>query len=148
MKFGVGIGVAVLRGGRVLLGLRTKESGSDLQENEVWTLPGGKVTPSETLVQCVLRELEEETGLKARGEDLLFVSLSDDIIPSAHYVTAGFALEKFEGEPRALEPDEISEWKWFPLDELPKNLYFPSRKLLETLSRSNPDETNRAYYRA
>ncbi|MFW5746569.1 MAG: NUDIX domain-containing protein, partial [Nanoarchaeota archaeon] len=39
--------------------------------------------------------------------------------------------QNFDGEPEAREPDEIMEWKWFPLDQLPAPLYPPSAKLLE-----------------
>ena len=28
-----------------------------------------------------------------------------------------------------MEPDEIVDWKWFNVDNLPKNLYFPSEKV-------------------
>jgi hypothetical protein len=30
-----------------------------------------------------------------------------------------------------MEPEEITEWKWFPLGELPKQMFFPSEKLID-----------------
>ena len=39
--------------------------------------------------------------------------------------------EDFSGDAKVMEPDEIVEWKWFDLNNLPKNMYFPSAKLLE-----------------
>jgi hypothetical protein len=30
-----------------------------------------------------------------------------------------------------MEPDEITEWQWFDLNNLPSPLYFPSAKVLE-----------------
>ena len=31
-----------------------------------------------------------------------------------------------------MEPTKEDEWKWFDLDNLPKNLYSPSKKFIET----------------
>jgi len=39
--------------------------------------------------------------------------------------------EDFFGEPKVMEPDEITEWQWFDLDNLPSPLFFPSAKVLE-----------------
>jgi 8-oxo-dGTP diphosphatase len=41
-----------------------------------WSLPKGKLEPGETWEQAALREIEEETGLRARLEDEL---------PATHY---------------------------------------------------------------
>ena len=38
-----------------------------------------------------------------------------------------------------MEPDEITEWHWFDLDDLPSPLYFPSARILENF------ELNRIY---
>ena len=38
--------------------------------------------------------------------------------------------EGFSGEAKVMEPDEITEWGWFELDNLPKPLYFPSERIL------------------
>jgi len=35
-----------------------------------------------------------------------------------------------------MEPDEITEWKWFDLDDLPDPLYFPSEKVLNNYSEN------------
>jgi hypothetical protein len=41
--------------------------------------------------------------------------------------------EKFRGEPQVMEPDEIVEWRWFSLENLPTPLFPPSAKIVENL---------------
>lgn len=133
-KVGVGFGVMVLKEGKVLLDRRhdNPEKASSLMHGEgTWTMPGGKLHFGEDLKEAALRELSEETGLQAQKEDLKIISVTNDIVPDAHFVTIGFLCEKFEGEPKVMEPDEIVKWQWFELDKLPSPLYFPSGKILK-----------------
>ena len=57
--------------------------------------------------------------------------MTNDIVEDAHFVTIGFLCQDFEGEPQVREPDEITEWRWFPLNELPTPIFFPSEKALK-----------------
>jgi mutator protein MutT len=140
----VGVGVLILKGGKVLLGRRhedPKKADSELHGEGTWTLPGGKVEFGEKLAETCVREVFEETGLKITENALELINVSDDILPDAHFVTAGFLCRDFEGEPKVLEPDEITEWKWFSIERLPKPLFGPSRKLLEAfISRRDKSE--------
>ena len=133
MKIGVGVGVLIIRDGKVLLGLRNPDlikAGSELQGQGAWTMPGGKVDPGERLDEAARRELAEETGLTARKME--FFCVQDDIKDSAHYVTVGFMASIAKGDsPSALEPETILEWRWFDFDNLPPNLYNPSKKFIE-----------------
>lgn len=52
----------------------------------------------------------------------------------AHFVTIGLICTDFEGEPKVMEPDEITEWRWFPIDQPPKPIFFPSEKILKNYS--------------
>ncbi|GAB6843213.1 NUDIX hydrolase [Methylorubrum rhodinum] len=56
----IGVSVAVIRDGRVLLAQRAAEP-----MRGVWTLPGGLVEAGERLAEAALRELEEEVGSRA-----------------------------------------------------------------------------------
>ena len=66
------------------------------------------------------------------SDDLEVISLTNDIVPTAHFVTVGLLCKNFpkDAEPRVMEPDEITQWKWFSLDELPSPLFKPSQKVL------------------
>jgi ADP-ribose pyrophosphatase YjhB (NUDIX family) len=132
MKPGLGVGVMILKDNKVLLGLRNPNKikvSSELQGQGTWTMPGGKVEFMEKLVDAAKRELEEETSLKATNLELLCVS--DDMTDTAHYVTVGFIVKEFTGEVKTMEPETIMEWKWFDLNDLPTNLYNPSKVVLE-----------------
>lgn len=132
-KIGIGVGTMVMRDDKVLLGLRNpdkEKASSELQGQGTWTMPGGKVDEGEKLIEAAYRELAEETGIA--NIDLQFIALQDDITDFAHYVTAGFIGELSRDiEPQVLEPETIMEWRWFDLNDLPENMYFPSRKFIE-----------------
>lgn len=133
-KMGAGFGLMVLKDNKVLLGRRhdDPEKADSLMHGEgTWTMPGGKLHFGEHLKEAALRELQEETSLTAQKEDLKIISVTNDIVYDAHFVTIGFLCEKFEGEPKIIEPDEIVEWQWFSLDNLPKPIFPPSEKILK-----------------
>lgn len=53
--------------GRILLAKQV------LRERSHWTLPGGQQEFDETLEECLVREIREETGLEVRRGDLLYL---------------------------------------------------------------------------
>lgn len=133
-KPGIGFGVMMLKDGKVLLGQRhpdPEKASSKLHGEGSWTMPGGKLDFGETLAQGAVRELLEETGMKTDVKNLKIMSVADEILEDVHFVTVGFLCEKFEGTPSVMEPDEITQWGWFDLDNLPKPMFFPSEKVIK-----------------
>lgn len=134
-KVGVGFGIMLLKGSKVLLGKRHSDptkADSDLHGEGTWTMPGGKLHFGESFEDGVYREVREETGIEVDKSSLKLISVSNDRVLDAHYVTVGFICESFIGEPQVKEPDEIVEWHWFPLDALPYPIYFPSQGVIES----------------
>lgn len=134
-KPGVGVGVMILKRGKVLLGRRNYDplrASSALHGEGTWTMPGGKLDFQEELEDCAFREAYEETGIKINKNKLEVISLTNNIVEDAHFVTIGFLCRDFKGEPKVIEPDEIVEWKWFPLKKLPQPIFLPSRGILES----------------
>jgi len=78
----------------------------------------------------------EETNIKINQDKLKFISLTNERVSDAHFVTVGFLSEEFEGKPKVMEPDEITEWRWFALDKLPKKMYFTSAKIIKNYSEN------------
>lgn len=123
----VGIGVLVLKEGKVLLGKRKGSHGAG-----EWALPGGHIEYGESFEATALRELEEETGLTDLG-DLSLISVSNNQFEGKHYITLCMSASLRSGEAKAMEPEKCEEWAWFALDVLPEPLFEPSRKCLESL---------------
>lgn len=133
-KIGVGCGVMILKNGKILLGRRHEDkdkADSELHGEGTWTMPGGKMHFGESFFAVAAREVGEETSLKINK--LQLISVANDIKEDAHFITLGFLCEDFSGEAKVMEPDEITEWQWFSLDNLPKPMFFPSQKVIDNL---------------
>lgn len=133
-KPGVGVGVMILRDNKVLLGKRhdnAQKADSELHGEGTWTMPGGKLHFQEELKDAAYREVFEESGIKTNREKLEIISVTNDMVKDAHFVTIGFLCKDFEGEPKVMEPDEITKWKWFDLNNLPNPIYLTSEKILK-----------------
>ena len=128
-----GVGIMLLNGkGEVLLGKRhddPEKAQSLLHGEGTWTLPGGKLDFGERLDKCAEREVLEETGIRAGR--LEPISISDEIVHDAHFVCIGFLCREFEGKPETREPEEITEWGWFPIGNLPDRMFPPSKGIIE-----------------
>jgi 8-oxo-dGTP diphosphatase len=110
----IGAGVVCLRGDEVLLIRR----GQPPRRGE-WSLPGGRLEWGETTTAAALRELFEETGVKA--ELLGLLDVVDGLFEGAdgeierHYVLVDFAARWTFGEPVA--GDDATEARFWPADE-------------------------------
>jgi 8-oxo-dGTP diphosphatase len=115
----VGVGVIVIRDGKILMGKRKNAHGSGQ-----WAPPGGHLEFGETVEACAIRELEEETGIKAQTctlggwENTVFSE-------EKHYITLFAYVTDFVGEPAVLEPEKCEKWDWFPVSALPKPTFPP-----------------------
>ena len=131
VKTGIGVLIEDKDSNKILLGHRVvsaKDTGG-IYEPDSWTLPGGKQEYDETTIETGIREVKEETNLDVSDLELYFVS--DDIAIDRHYVTIDYITNNFVGDIKIMEPTKIDEWKWFSIEELPENIYSPSKKCIE-----------------
>jgi 8-oxo-dGTP diphosphatase len=110
------VGVACLRGDDVLLIRR----GTPPRLGE-WSLPGGRVEWGEGVRAAALRELQEETGVKA--EITALIDVVDGVFTRretgevwGHYVLVDFAARWVAGEP--VGGDDAAEARFFARAEI------------------------------
>ena len=130
-RVGTGFGIILLKDNKILLGKRhtdSKKADSELHGEGTWTMPGGKFETGETFEEAAARELKEETSMTLLRSKVICVN--NDKNEHAHFITVGFLGTEFEGVPKVTEPDEITEWKWFAMDNLPINMFPPSKNIL------------------
>jgi 8-oxo-dGTP diphosphatase len=113
----VGIGVLVLKDGKVLIG---KRKGS-LGEGQ-YASPGGHLEHMESFADCAAREVKEETGMEITNVRFLRVLNLKGYAPK-HYVDIGLVADWKSGEPQVCEPEKVESWDWYDLDTLPSPLF-------------------------
>jgi 8-oxo-dGTP diphosphatase len=88
----------------------------------------------ETLEQCALRELKEETGLTPSGDITELKSFSTvDRDPRGRTITVAFLIEMPLTEAKG--GDDAADARWFPLNELPPLAFDHDEIIKEALAR-------------
>lgn len=106
-----------------------------------WALPGGLVELGETLDDAALRELSEETGVRAKivGQLETFDSIQRDQEDkvASHFVLTVFEAEHLSGD--AIAADDALAAKWCRPEELSSLLMTPGthERLLGAYKRRN-----------
>ncbi len=122
----VGVAVIILKDHKVLLGKRKTSHGDG-----TWALPGGHLEFNETIEDCAIREVFEETGLFIKN--IRYGTFTNDIFSKdqKHYVTLFVISEYDHGIPKLKEPDKCHEWGWFSWNSLPEPRFLPLENLLD-----------------
>lgn len=94
-----------------------------------YTLPGGHIEPGEFIVDAVIREMQEETGLTIRHPHLCGVKQFP--LEEGRYIVFLFETEEFEGDLRSSEEGTVH---WIDERELSKvNLVEDFEDLIEVM---------------
>lgn len=114
---GLGVGLAILRDGKLLLCKRMKAP-----EAGHWNIVGGKVDHMEPAEIAARREAEEETGLSIGS--IRYLGTTEQLIEAdrQHWVSLLYVTDDTTGEPQLTEPDKLSAIGFFDLGDLPQPL--------------------------
>jgi 8-oxo-dGTP diphosphatase len=120
MDFGVRVAAVVERRGDLLLVRHQKP-----ERDPYWVLPGGRLEPGETIPDCAVRELAEETGLEASFSGVLYVG---EFLREGRHTIDVVARMALEGDGEAVlgsDPEvapvaepTLREVRWVSVDEL------------------------------
>lgn len=130
--FGIGAGVIVMRGGKVLLQKRVRDG--------AWAIFGGIIRPDEAIEDAARRELYERTSLFAdrlslfgvySGPEMRALDERGEEIP---IVAVTYLCDDAEGEMRP-QPGVAQELAWFSPEELPREVFFTDLFILRDLIR-------------
>ena len=123
----VGVGVLVLKDGKVLL---TKRKGTHGKGE--WAFPGGHLEYGESIEECARRECREEAGIEIKN--VKFVRVSNMKKYGKHYVDIGIVAEWSAGNPEVREPKKTGYWDWYDVENLPRPLFGAIEQTLEALN--------------
>jgi 8-oxo-dGTP diphosphatase len=91
-------------------------------QDGTFTIPAGHIEYMESPRKAAVRELNEEIGITASEDDLVFshvmFSRSTDGTDTER-VSVFFTLSKYQGSPYLAEPEKASEAGWYHKDSLP-----------------------------
>lgn len=117
----IGVSLMLLKDGKFLM---LKRAESCIWAPGKYCLPGGHVE-NEDIKSAVVREAQEELGVKICSEDLNFVCAlnSKGRTVDKYYAIFFFALNKWKGEPYNREPEKHDLIEWLDLESLPENTH-------------------------
>ncbi|MHB8627510.1 MAG: NUDIX domain-containing protein [Aggregatilineales bacterium] len=107
------ISVALIRQGSAILLVR--QQGSDNPE-PYWALPGGTVERGETLIETLIREVREETGLSVTSVGRL-IYLAQTVSANSQSTAFVFDVNEWTGTPYVENDDYVIETAFVPLHE-------------------------------
>ena len=129
----VGVGVIIIRDGKILLAERKGSHGEN-----TWASAGGHLEFGETLEECARREALEEFGIHIQR--MTFLCVSNIVAYDRHYIDIEFLGDLGIQIPKIQEQDSFANLQWFSVSELPSPLFEPVRIAIDSLL------TGQSYY--
>ncbi len=104
------VGAIAIHAGRLLLIRRATPPGVG-----EWSVPGGRVESAEMLIEAVVRELREETGLEGVCGEL--IGVAERIDEHGHFVILDYAVTVLDAHTPTASSD-AAEAEWVPLEDV------------------------------
>lgn len=122
----VGLGVMVVKDGKVLMGKRKNAHGAG-----EWCFPGGHLEFNESFEHCAKRETFEEAGIRIKN--IRFLTATNDIFKkeNKHYITIYMKADYASGKVTLKEPDRMVEWEWFHPKKTAQAAFYSNKESVE-----------------
>jgi len=129
--FSIGVGALVVKDHKVLLVKRAHDPGRGF-----WTNPGGYIDHWETMEETVIREVEEEAGIKATIQSVVAIR---DLPRTVHNLYLAFSMKYLSGTPT---PDgfESDEAGFYSLEEMENMNVAPFTRWLVNIALNSKNE--------
>lgn len=116
----------IIRDGKVLLIRRGNEP-----EKGLMALPGGYVDWDETVEEAMVREIEEETGIKTQIDYVLGIYSDPGREKNdKQNIAISFKLSVLDDTTVTLQPEEVFEIGWYDPNILPNDMAFDHRTVI------------------
>lgn len=118
MKQKIGVSVIIAKNeddkAYVLLGKRKGSHAAGC-----WAFPGGHIEDNESVVECAIREVKEETNLDIHhvGHFLFSEEYYPDIDQTYITLFVGSDLKEDSDNLQLMEPNKCEEWRWVDVDK-------------------------------
>lgn len=115
--------LALIKDGKILLQRRINTGYMD----EKYGLPAGHVEQGETFTKALIRETEEEIGIKLNLVGLKVAHVMHRFSgkewgDEGYRIDMFFTAENYRGNPEIKEPEKCDGLSWFELNQLPENM--------------------------
>ena len=126
-------GCAIIRDNKILLQKRA--------DNGKWAMHGGALDLGESFEDALIREVKEELNIEIKnpklfkvysGKDIHFIYPNQDEV---YGISAFFIVTEYDGDIK-IDTSEVSEVKWFELNNLPVELHGPDVRALKEIVES------------
>lgn len=120
----VGVAVVVVKDDKILIGRDTRKG------ELIYGVPGGHWESGETLKECAVREVGEESGVECSDIELISVYDFYREDKNKSYVTIGMKAKYLSGDLKDLAKEGRLGWGWYFVEEALKLNLFPADRVL------------------
>jgi len=103
-----------------------------------YSLVAGHIDGNESVTQAMIREAQEEAGIKIEKDDLKPATVLHKRDLDQEYIDFFFVCKKWAGNPTIMEPNKCDDMGWFSLNDLPENLLPHIREAIDNYHRQVP----------
>ena len=128
LKLKIAVYIILIKDGKILLGRRFNTGWQDGN----YGLPSGHLEPEESMMEALLRETREQTGIQLKLEDVQFVHVMHR---KSIYIDFFFVSKDWMGDQQLMEKDKCDDMQWFSLDQLPATMVSAHRHALEQIQQ-------------